>query len=130
MKRVLIVSAGLLVVLVLLWILGPFSVREMATISMEPAIRGQGAPPLRSGDYVLILTTFRFGAAKEGDLVLVEIPTPSGDVETIRRISRIERGDTFRVFVEALDPLGIDSRHFGGLPEQALKGKVLHVFRS
>jgi hypothetical protein len=130
MKRLLIISAGLLGAVIILWIVAPFSIREMATISMEPAIRGQGSPPSRSGDYVLILTTFRFGAAKAGDLVLVEIPTPSGDVETIRRIVRIERSDNVRVFLEALDPLGIDSRHFGGLPEQKLKGKVLHVFRS
>lgn len=130
MKRVLFACSGLFIALVVLWFALPFSIGEMGSTSMEPAIRGQGVPPSGRGDHILILTTFRFGAPKEGDLVVVEIPTPAGPVETVRRIVRIERSDDLRFFVESLDPMGIDSRHFGSLPTQKLKGKVLHVFRN
>lgn len=130
MKRTLLVSVTAIAAILVLWLVVPLSIREMASDSMMPLIRGQGSPPSRNGDYVFLLTSLRFSRIKEGDLVLVEIPTPYGEVETIRRIKRIEHGEHLRFIVESLDPKGIDSRQFGPLPSEKLKAKVLHVFKS
>lgn len=62
--------------------------------------------------------------------MLVEIPTPTGAVETIRRIKGVERGERLHFTVESVDPIGIDSRQFGPVAAEKLKGKVLHVFKS
>lgn len=129
-KRLISVSVSTLVVLVALWLVSPLTIREMASDSMMPLIRGQGSPPSREGDRVLLLTSWRFTTPKEGDLVLVEIPTRSGEVETIRRIKSVEPGERPRFVVESIDPKGIDSRHFGSLAAEKLKGKVLYVFKS
>lgn len=130
MKRMMVVSFSALTVLVALWLVSPLMIREMASDSMKPLIRGQGAPPSREGDRVLILTSLRFTTLKKGDLVLVEIPTPTGAVEAIRRIKGVERGERLLFTLESIDPIGIDSRQFGPLAAEKLKGKVLHVFKS
>ncbi|OQA39343.1 MAG: hypothetical protein BWY50_02146 [Spirochaetes bacterium ADurb.Bin315] len=128
-RSVMVAILGGLLAVAVLWIVSPLSIREMASDSMMPLIRGQGSPPSRSGDYLLLLTAPRLFTPKEGDLVLVEIPTRDGVVETVRRIKSIERCELSRYTVESLDPNGIDSRQFGSLGSEKLKAKVLHVFK-
>jgi hypothetical protein len=118
------------VAVAMLWILAPLTVLEMTSETMEPLIRGRGRPPSREGDYVLVCTWLRLSVPKEGALVLVEIPTATGAVETIRRIKRIDSGEKMHFIVESLDPRGIDSRHFGALEAEKVKGKVVYVCRS
>ncbi len=127
-SRVMLIVAAGLVLITVLWFVAPLSIREMGSDSMKPLIGGQGSPPSKQGDRVLVLTSFF--DPKEGDLVLIEIPTAEGAVETIRRIKSIERGAKVRFVVESIDPLGLDSRQFGSLPVEKLRGKILHIFKS
>jgi type IV secretory pathway protease TraF len=129
-RSVLFMFIGAPVAIAVLWIVAPLSIREMESDSMMPLIRGRGSPPSREGDHVLVLTWLRFSTPKAGDLVLVEIPAPGGAVETIRRIKSVDRGEQLRFTIESLDPEGIDSRQFGFLGIENVKGKILHVFKS
>ena len=129
-RSALFMFIGGLAAIAVLWALAPLSIREMESDSMMPLIRGRGTPASREGDHVLVLTWLRFSAPKASDLVLVEIPTPDGAVETIRRIKSVDRGEQLRFTIESLDPKGIDSRQFGFLGIEKVKGKVLHVFKS
>jgi len=129
-RNVLFGLIGGLVAIAVLWIVGPLSIREMESDSMMLLIRGRGSPPSKEGDYVLVFTWLRFSTSKEGDLVLVEIPTRDGAVETIRRIKSVYRGEKLQFTIESIDPKGIDSRRVGSLGIEQLKGKILHVFKS
>ena len=98
---------------------------------MEPLIRGQGVPPSRSGDSVLICTALWLVALKQGDLVWVELPKNDlGSGDTIRRIKSIVPGRPTRYELEALAEMGIDSRHLGLFERTQIRGKILHIFRA
>ncbi len=127
-KRVLIVILAVGVVVAVILFSG-FSVMEMGSTSMQPVISGQGAPPSRAGDLVVIAKWFRVASLRTGDLVAVDIPTPTGRVRTVRRIE--QQPDTLagQFYVRAASESGIDSRQFGPLPASDIHGRVIWILR-
>jgi hypothetical protein len=77
------------------------------------------APALRHGDQLLVLFTHRPAAV--GQVVVVALP--DGTL-AVKRLAR--RDGAGRVWVEGDNPFGsADSRTFGGLPPEAVRGRVL-----
>jgi signal peptidase I len=76
------------------------------------------APTLRHGDVVLALLG---GAARPGDVVLVELPARGPAVKRL-----VRRGPDGRVWVEGDNPFAsTDSRALGALPGDALRARVV-----
>ena len=115
-------------------------VEEMASTSMEPSIRGRGALPQHEGDYVLYSRYFRPGTLASGDLVLFSYTTNGMTIKTVRRVKHIPGDEAIGLLPVRLPPQkywlvadstnGIDSRDLGAIDQSAIKGRVLHVFRS
>ena len=112
------------------WLLSlRFSVMEMGSTSMQPLVAGQGAPPSRIGDFVVVAKWFRVASLRTGDLVTVDIPTPTGRVRTVRRIEQQPDTPAGQFYVRAANDSGIDSRQFGPLPASDIHGRVVWILR-
>ncbi len=114
-----------------------FRLIEMASTSMEPTITGQGNPPVRHGDEVLILKHF-YHPLNRGDLVLVMIDNFNGTSATVRRVTGVS-GD---VNPDSTQPIpngyyyllgdstnAIDSRQLGLVSNTKIQGKVVWIIR-
>lgn len=106
-----------------------FAVMEMVSTSMEPLISGQGKPPSRRGDLLIIKRWFRISSLRTGDLVVVDIPAPNGRVRTVRKIDQQPDTPAGQFYVRAVSKTGIDSRSFGPLPAQDIRGRVVWIIR-
>jgi len=79
------------------------------------------APTLRHGDQVLVLLGRPGDAARPGAVVVVELPD---SVLSVKRVTRVH--DDGGIWVEGDNPLGsTDSRNFGPLSPEAVRGRVL-----
>jgi signal peptidase I len=125
-KKVVIVALAVFAVVIVVLFSG-FSVMEMGSTSMQPVITGKGEPPSHAGDLVLATKWFRVAALRTGDLVIVDIPTPTGRVRTVRRIEQQPDTPAGQFFVRAES--GIDSRQFGPLPASDIHGRVVWILR-
>ena len=96
---------------------------------MQPVIAGQGAPPSHVGDLLVITRWFRVASLRTGDLVTVDIPTPTGRVRTVRRIEQQPDTPVGQYFVRAVSDSGIDSRQFGPLPASNIYGRVIWIIQ-
>ena len=83
-------------------------------------VRGPSmAPTLRHGDHLLVL--FGNRPARPGTLVVVALPDAP---LAVKRLIRLDEAG--RVWVEGDNPFGsTDSRSLGGLPPEAIRGRVL-----
>jgi nickel-type superoxide dismutase maturation protease len=83
-------------------------------------VRGPSmAPALRHGDQVLVLFSRRTASA--GEVVVVALPD---ETLAVKRLIRLDGAG--RVWVEGDNPFGSsDSRTFGALPPEAVRGRVL-----
>ncbi len=80
------------------------------------------APKYNEGDYVVTITlSFVLRALKSGDIVVFEHPVYGTMVKQIQSIDP-RSGE---IFVIGTHPQSTDSRHFGPIPQNWLKGKVL-----
>ena len=86
-------------------------------------------PTLRAGDRVLVdRWTLRHRAARAGDVVLLEGP---GGVSIVKRISERPGGpaDSEQVWVVGDNAaVSVDSRQFGALPADRLRGRVVWCY--
>jgi type IV secretory pathway protease TraF len=122
-----VVLAACAVIAVLLF--AGFSVMEMGSPSMQPLVAGQGAPPSRSGDWVLVAKWFHTASLRTGDLVVVNIPTSTGRVRTLRKIEQQPDTPAGQFYVKAVSNSGIDSRQFGPFPASNIYGRVIWIIR-
>ena len=127
-KKAVIVALVVCVIVIVVLFSG-FSVMEMGSTSMQPVIAGQGAPPSRAGDLVVVAKRFRVASLHTGDLVVVDIPTPTGRVRTVRRIEQQSDTPAGQFCVRAESDNGIDSRQFGPLPASDIHGRVIWILR-
>jgi signal peptidase I len=127
-KRAVIVLLAVCVLVIVVLFSG-FSMMEMGSTSMQPVIAGQGAPPSRDGDLVVVAKWFRVTSLRTGDLVVVDIPTPTGRVRTVRRIEQQPDTPLGRFYLKAESDNGIDSRQFGSLPASDIHGRVIWILR-
>jgi signal peptidase I len=112
------------------WLLSlRFSVMEMGSTSMQPLIAGQGAPPSRIGDFVVVAKWFRVASLRTGDLVVVNIPSSTGRVRTLRKIEQQPDTPAGQFYVRAVTDIGIDSRQFGPLKASNIYGRVIYIIR-
>jgi signal peptidase I len=127
-KRVVIVALVACVVAIIILFSG-FSLKEMGSTSMQPLIMGKGEPPSHAGDLIVIAKWFRIASLRTGDLVIVDIPTPTGCVHTVRRIEQQPDTPTGQFYLRAESDNGIDSRQFGPLPASDIHGRVIWILR-
>ena len=127
-KRVALVALAVCIIIIVVLFSG-FSVVEMSSTSMQPVIAGQGAPPSRAGDLVVVAKWFRVASLRTGDLVAVDIPTPTGRVRTVRRIEQQPDTPAGQFYVRAESDSGIDSRQLGPLPASDIHGRVVWILR-
>lgn len=126
-RAVIVLFAAVVAVIAVLF--SGFSFIEMGSTSMEPLIGGQGSPPSRRGDTIVVAKWFRVASLRPGDLVVVDIPTPTGRVRTVRRVERRADAPVGCFYLRAESDNGIDSRYFGPLPGSDIKGKVVAVLK-
>ena len=106
-----------------------FYIMEMGSTSMQPLISGQGDPPSHSGDFVVVARYFRTGSLRTGDLVVVDVPTPTGRVRTVRQIQQQPNTPAGQFYVRAIAEGGIDSRQFGPLLRHEIRGRVVWIHK-
>jgi signal peptidase I len=87
---------------------------------------GSMTPTLRPGDRVLVdLWTYRHRAPRPGEVVLLSGP---GDLPLVKRVSRVDRRNG-TVWVVGDRPMAsVDSRAFGALPLERIRGRVVYRF--
>lgn len=127
-KKVALVVLTVFVFVVIVICCG-FSVMLMGSGSMQPVITGQGMTGYNAGDLVVVAKWFRVDSLRTGDLVAVDIPTPSGRVRTVRRIEQQADTPAGKFYLRAASDNGIDSRQFGPLPASDIRGKVIWILR-
>ena|SRR4026208_2069794 len=109
---------------------------EMMSSSMEPTIMGRGSSPTRQGDFVFYFRCCAISAVRTNDLALVRVTNNSGTpFTTILRVAEITEATNqsltrqqYRMTADSTN--GLDSNHFGLLPEDCIVGKVFYVLRS
>ena len=128
-KRVVWVAVGLCVI-ALIMARASFLCARMDSPSMEPVVKGNTTPQSHDGDCVVAWRWFRGASLRSGDLVLVDIPTPTGQVRTIRQIEQQPGIPVGQFYLRAVSTNGLDSRRFGTLPAQAIRGRVVWILKT
>jgi signal peptidase I len=97
-----------------------FIVSPMRSDSMRPLIA--------SNDIVVATKWFHTASLRTGDLVVVEIYTPAGDL-TVRKIEQQPDTPTGQFYLRAVNTNGVDSKWLGALPARNIKGKVIWIIK-
>ena len=127
-KRIVMIALAVCVIIIVV-LFSSFSVMEMGSTSMQPVIAGQGAPPSHAGGLVVVAKWFSVASLRNGDLVVVDIPMPTGRVRTVRRIEQQPETPAGQFYVSAENDGGIDSRQFGPLPASDIHGRIIWILK-
>jgi len=96
---------------------------------MEPLVKGNTTPNSHDGDFVIAARWFSAASLHSGDLVVADIPTPTGQVLTIRQIEQQPDTPAGKFYLRSTGTNGIDSRQFGAWPAELIRARVIWILK-
>ena len=128
MKTFAKIAVRIILILIVICLLLVVVIRSLFVVS--PMRTGSMQPLISSNDVVVAAKWFHAASLHNGDLVVVNIPTPAGQILTVRKVEQQTNTPNGQFYLQAVSTNGVDSRQFGTLPLKNIRGRVIWIIKA